>query len=510
MKLDRREFLSAGAMAGLAGLLPVGATHAAGLENWRDTFHAALKEKPWLLAFRNADREVYQSRTGKDIQVTGKVPTDLKGVLWRTGPGGHEVGGLRYHHWFDGDGLAHGFRFDGGDIRHFGRMVDTPKRVAEQKAGRMLWATFGTHLPGSLPMNGPDTVASANINLMSHGGRLFAMWEGGSAQELDPETLRFRGNIAWSPETRGLPFAAHPRLDQDGSLWSFGYAPYANAVVLYHIRPEGTLAKVKLLRLKTVPMVHDFMITEKYVVLVLPPWNYEQPTGKTFLEKFVWQPERGGRVLVLDKQDFSVTADHTLPPFWVFHFGNAWEDGPDHIRFDFSRYDDPKMTQATFKDVMRGEMSPGTGAIHTMARLDIRTGDYQETPLHEGGAAEFARIDPRLSARRHRYSTTLVADSTARAGHPMFTNTVTFDLETGQADGFQHGHTEMAEEALFVPRPGGTGEQDGWILQTVIDFGAARSRLKIFDAGHVKDGPVAIATLPYALPHGLHGTFQAG
>ncbi|MFT8723404.1 MAG: carotenoid oxygenase family protein, partial [Acetobacter malorum] len=35
----------------------------------------------------------------------------------------------------------------------------------------------------------------------------------------------------------------------------------------------------------------------------------------------------------------------------------------------------------------------------------------------------------------------------------------------------------------------------------------AQSRLVIFDAGHVADGPVASVTLPQRVPDGFHGSF---
>jgi carotenoid cleavage dioxygenase-like enzyme len=41
--------------------------------------------------------------------------------------------------------------------------------------------------------------------------RLFALWEGGSAYEINPKTLATIGIQSWSPQTKGLPFGAHYR-----------------------------------------------------------------------------------------------------------------------------------------------------------------------------------------------------------------------------------------------------------------------------------------------------------
>ena len=103
----------------------------------------------------------------------------------------------------------------------------------------------------------------------------------------------------------------------------------------------------------------------------------------------------------------------------------------------------------------------------------------------------------------------LLAYPDAGAEHPLFSTTAMVDQGTGRIDAFVHGPTEIAEEAVLVPADGGdTDSEAGWVLQTVLDYAAARTRLKIFDATDLSAGPVAVATLPYALPAGLHGSFM--
>jgi carotenoid cleavage dioxygenase len=77
--------------------------------------------------------------------------------------------------------------------------------------------------------------------------RLFALWEGGSAYEINPKTLATIGIQSWSPQTKGLPFGAHYRQDQDGSIWNIGYASLNNAIVLWHLDSRGKLKQSKVL-----------------------------------------------------------------------------------------------------------------------------------------------------------------------------------------------------------------------------------------------------------------------
>ena len=54
-----------------------------------------------------------------------------------------------------------------------------------------------------------------------------------------------------------------------------------------------------------------------------------------------------------------------------------------------------------------------------------------------------------------------------------------------------YGERCFVQEPIFAPRPGGTAEDDGWVLQVVNDAGAETSKLHIFEAQDIAKGPVA-------------------
>ena len=507
--MDRRTFMTSLAVAGLGltGISGAALADANAMRHRALNFQVGLRERPWLLGWQTLEAPTVAAASS-EIRVEGQIPTALKGDFCRNGPAGHEVFGHRYRHWFDGDGLVHRFRLEDGTVRHQGRIIDTPKWRAEQAAFQPLYDAFDTDVEGA-SVSSLDSLNPGNISIIHHGDRLLALWEGGSAIELDPDTLAFRDFVTLAPEARGMPFAAHPRLDRDGTLWSFGTAGYAGKIVLYRVNPDGSLHGIHLLDVTPTPMVHDFLITERHVVFILTPWRYDHSAGKTFLEKHVWRPETGGQALIIDKDDPSQRRIVELPAFWVYHFGNAWEDEAGVIRFDYCRYADPSMTTEAFRQVMNGEAPTGTGASYRSARIDPAKGSFSESTLIEGPATEFPRVHPGRIGRRTDRTVMLLADPDAGVDHPLFATTAMVDRETGRIDAFVHGPTEIAEEAVLVPADGGdTDSGAGWVLQTVLDYAAARTRLKIFDATDLSAGPVAVATLPYALPAGLHGSFM--
>ncbi|MCC8665070.1 carotenoid oxygenase family protein, partial [Xanthomonas hortorum] len=107
-------------------------------------FHEQLQRAPWLLGWRS----VTQASLGPTrVALQGTLPEGLAGSLYRNGPAWTERAGFRYDHWFDGDGMVHRWRLDGGQVQHHARMVATHKFTQEQQAGRFLYRASGPAVP---------------------------------------------------------------------------------------------------------------------------------------------------------------------------------------------------------------------------------------------------------------------------------------------------------------------------------------------------------------------------
>ncbi|NKC11823.1 MAG: carotenoid oxygenase [Gammaproteobacteria bacterium] len=501
--MNRRDFLnSARAAAALGALTLVRAGTAAPLDSWHTAFHEALPGKPWLTGYRTMAREQLQAKATWH----GKAP-GLRGTLYRNGPAGHEVGGFRYRHWFDGDGMVQRFAVSEDGVAHLGRFVRTHKRVAESGAGRALYPTFGSRVPNANPVTKADVVNTANISTLIHNGELYALWEAGSPHRLDPATLETLSVHSYSPQTQGLPFSAHPRVEADGTLWNFGYVSAAKRLVLWHIDAAGTLVKAAALPIDPITMIHDFVVTRRHLVFLIPPLHFEPgASSATFLQAHRWHPEHPTRVLVVDKNDFSRTTWLELPAQWVFHFGNAWEDKDGFIRFDGARAPDPSIMFGRFRDIMRGQDN-GAGAPARSFNyvLHPATGYATEEPLmaaHEAG--EFPTIDPRVSGRQYRHVALLTTQPGQETEHGHFDTVMLLDVTSGHSVRYTYPAHEIAEEHLIVPGDGGRF----WLVGTTLAYREEKTRLNVFDGKRLADGPVAIATLPYPLPLGLHGKWQ--
>jgi all-trans-8'-apo-beta-carotenal 15,15'-oxygenase len=68
---------------------------------------------------------------------------------------------------------------------------------------------------------------------------------------------------------------------------------------------------------------------------------------------------------------------------------------------------------------------------------------------------------------------------------------------------------QHVSEPVFAPRPGGSGETDGWVLVLVYDEAARSSHVAVLDAERLDAGPVGRAHFDHPIPVTLHGAWAA-
>ncbi len=485
----------------LAAGLPV-LTAAGTVAGTREDFAGALARGPRLIGFATARAETLATPL---TTLGGRLPHGLDGVLWRNGPAEHERFGHRYRHWFDGDGMVQAFAFAHGRATHRGRVLDTPKRRQETRAGKRVMPAFGT--PGTRPLLSPDDMNAANTSMLAHSGRLMALWEGGSALEVDPETLAAGKFVVWHPDVAGLPFSAHPKVERDGTLWNIGFVARPRpSLLFYRIDRRGRLVGANLVHAGPLGLVHDFVVTKGHLVLLLPPFVMEPERAAAhdaaFLDAHVWRPGLGTRVLTVDKNTLKPVRRHELPPGFHFHRGNGWEEPDGTIRLDLCQSPDPRFVTEDLRDVMGGAMRFGS-AHPRYRRAVLRPDGTAAIEDAAAGVAEFPRIDPRYTGRRHRAVFALTGEDDGD-GWPL-RRVARLDPERGETDGWAYPRHRIPEEHVFVPR--GEAEGDGWLIGPFLDVRRRATGLNVFDAARVSAGPVWQDILPYPLPLGLHGMF---
>ncbi|MEV6769280.1 carotenoid oxygenase family protein [Nocardia sp. NPDC051030] len=443
------------------------------------------------------------------LRVTGAIPQELRGTLYRNGPGRWEAGGFHAGHPFDGDGLVSKFVIDAGEVRFRSRYVRTPKYLAEEAGRGARVRGLYTQASGSAANIGRIPADSANTHAVVHAERLLALSDVGRPWEVDLDDLSTLGPCDFDG---GLPrltrFSPHPKIDPvTGELFNFGLDLAVGHKVpaglrCYRVDPHGRLHNAGLVRLDQVIVQHDFAITSRYLVFALAPITVDPARAAlamlgrgTYGDAADYRPQQGMRI-VLVPRDGGQHRVIECDPFVYVHIDNAYDDGDDVI-LDLVRYDSFDFLTTTLKDFRNRLPEMGKPA-----RMRItKSGRVERADIGELDALEFPMHDERRTGRAHRYSY-------FASYHPDRDGAIVkYDHRTGT----EHRHTftggEFAGEPVFVPRSTKAEEDNGWILTVTYLAAEHRTALIILDARDIEKPPVAVAHLDTHFFPGFHGSF---
>ncbi|HEV2362827.1 MAG TPA: carotenoid oxygenase family protein [Caulobacteraceae bacterium] len=436
-----------------------------------------------------------------DLEVTGALPSELRGAFYRNGPNPQFDPGPD-HHWFFGDGMVHAFFVEDGKVRYRNRYVRTPKWLLENEAGRRLFGVFGNPMTTDPAAIGKDG-GVANTNIVWHGGRLLALEEGHPPTELDPATLETMGYRA---EYRGK-VTAHPKMDpKTGEMVWFAYsagpAPL-NPTLAYGVTDkDGNLLRRDDFEAPYTSMVHDFLVTDHYALFPVLPLTGSLERAMRGGPAFAWEPQKGAFVGVM-RRDAGVDTVRWFEtdPAYVFHPMNAFEaDGKicaDVMEYPFAPlFPNP-------------DGSPGGNVWARLVRwtFDLASNSNRiRRQVVDDMAGEFPRFDERHAGLGYRHG--WFAANTRESGPVAFNAIAHVDLKTGARKVFQLPAGDVAGEPIFVPRTESADEGDGYLLALVYRGDEDRSDFLVFDALGIEAGPIATAKLPRRVPFGFHGNWR--
>jgi all-trans-8'-apo-beta-carotenal 15,15'-oxygenase len=439
-------------------------------------------------------------------QIDGRLPAELRGTLYRNGPGINEVGGRPFAHLFDGHGMISQFALDGSSVRYRNRFVRTRKYLAERDAGRPAARGFGEEGAGLLRnlFSLPRDANAANTSVTLHGENLLALWEGGRPWALDPDTLATRGEYDFEGELKALhAFSAHPKYDpRTGEMFNFGaeYFPRPR-LRCYRVEPAGRLHKLGTVPMPVPVMNHDFALTERHMVFVLDPILIRVGTiirGGSIDRALHWDASKPTCVVLVPRDGGKPRTIET-EPFFHFHVNNAFEDRGDTV-VDLVRYDDYSIGENSLREFRSG------GFDEPAALWRLRVKPSGEVERHElcSWQCEFPQHDWRRTTLGYRYA--YLAGRPEPGGGPV-SSVIKVDHETGRSLAHVFGEADVAGEPIFVPHSADAGEDEGWLLSVVYSAAEHRSRLVVLDARDPEAEPVAVAHLRHHVPLGFHGTF---
>lgn len=440
--------------------------------------------RPWWLQDNFAP--VVAEVTNTKLEVTGAIPKSLSGLYVRNGS--NPASGDSTH-WFFGDGMAHGTRIEGGKaVEYRNRYVQTELYKKRQGFG-------GSGAPGG-------QTSQSNVSFINHAGKLLSSGEVGFPYEVSPTDLSTIGSYDFAGKLT-TAFTAHPKIDSTtGNMHFFGYG-FTDPYLTYHVADsKGTLISSETVKVAGPTMIHDFAITEQDVIFWELPvvfdlqsaikWIRDPKSGE---QPFQWQPTYGARIGVMPLGGpTSKITWHEIDPCYVFHGVNAYREGTSVI-IDVCRL------SSMF---VRGEKFGGEGSLRRWT-VNTASGKVADDIIETHESGDLPTRHPKLVGRKHRYGY-LVQTRDSEYSLDMG-GVIKQDYQTGTREVWDPGVNVHSGEWLFVPEPGATQEDAGYLMAYLYDAGTDRSDLAIIDATEIKKGPIARIHLPQRVPYGFHAAW---
>ncbi|ORW29125.1 carotenoid oxygenase [Mycobacterium paraense] len=464
--------------------------------------------------------------TATDLEVTGHIPEHLDGRYLRNGPNPAEEVDPATYHWFSGDGMVHGVALRDGKANWYRNRWVRSLSVCN---------TLGEPAPARLDPRAGMLSLGANTNVLTHAGRTLALVEGGVANyeltdELDTVgTCDFDGTLAGG-------YTAHPHRDpRTGELHAVSYSFARGRTVQYSvIDTAGRARRTVDIAVSGSPMMHDFSLTDKYVVIYdlpvtfdavqalpanMPRWlsaparlAMQSLVGRVRVPgpiharmnrdprhsdrmPYAWNPNYPARIGVLPREGANSDVRwFDIEPCYVYHPLNAYSEmrgGAEVLVLDVVRY-------ARMFD--RDRRGPGE-APPTLDRwtVNLATGAVT-TECRDDRPQEFPRINEALLGGRHRFGYTIgAAFQGAEAG--LYKH----DYATGSREVAALDPALSLGEMSFVPNPAPRAEDDGILMGFAYHRDRDEGQLVLLDAQTLES--VATVHLPQRVPMGFHGNW---
>lgn len=446
---------------------------------------------------------VHEETTEERLPVIGALPRELAGAFVRNSPNPRFPPEGRYH-WFDGDGMLHGLRLRDGEATYRNRWIRTRGFALEEQAGHALFTGLMMPVKRDNP-HGPAKNTS-NTDLVVHGGKLLSLWWlGGEPYAIDPRDLSTVGPHSFGGTLR-CGFAAHPKVcPVTGEMIFIDYSPmkppYLTAGL---VSPQGEVVRVVPIDLPGPRLLHDIAITEHYTILLDFPMTWDREALKAGKRRVIFDRSLPSRFGVMPRHGGSADVRwFEAPPCYVYHTINAYEEGS-KIVLTGCRIEDPlpgpsRARRETTPTIDILELTPFMHRWH----IDLAAGTVREEALDDV-PSEFPRMNSaRLGQKtRYSYNCRLAPQPTL-----LFDGVIKYDAETGRSETYAYEKGRYGGEVVFAPRPGGTDEDDGYLVTFTQDEGDGRSEFVVFDARAVPAGPIARVPIPKRVPIGFHGTW---
>ncbi|MEL1249667.1 carotenoid oxygenase family protein [Aurantiacibacter gilvus] len=437
-----------------------------------------------------------------DCEVEGDWPADLDGAFYRVGPDPQYpkppewVGDIP----FDGEGHVSMFRIKDGHVDYRTRYARNQRFKAQREARRSLFGMY-RNPPTDDPSVEGLSRGTANTQLFVHHGKLLVYKEDSPPVAMDPLTLETTDDYyTFGGALESETHTAHPKIDPlTGEYIGFGYEAtgfLSKDVNVFTADRDGNITWSVTVEAPYAGMMHDFCVTQDYVVLYLTNMAADAETIAANGPHFRYDPELPCYLGVLRRGgDGSDIRWLTGPNLFCTHVMGGWNEG-NRIVVDMDGGEGNQFPFFPSKVPFDPQGSIGRIRRYT-ADLSDGSGTYQAETIFPEITGVLARQDDRYHTLPYRYGFLLATGPNG--------GWAVIDHETGTSRVLSVPGYSLSE-MCFVPRSPDAPEGDGYLIGIGSSMEESeRSDLILFDLQSGSNEPRARVRMPFKCVGQVHG-----
>lgn len=439
-----------------------------------------------------------------DLNVQGKIPHWINGILIRNGPGILRGKNGPVKHWFDGLAKLHAFSINQGSVKYTCKFIqsDAYKEYEKTKdfdfngfaerAKKEQFSTFDFFL-GTKNI----IINNANVNVAQINKKFVALTEVPLPVEFDKD-LNTLGYLDYSdnlPKNYILE-SAHVLPDPDTqATWNYliDIGIFGSTYQIYNIPNNSSERKpIGKIPVSSISYMHSFSLAGRYFVLVDYPFRSKKPTdlAYSFIKSFSWDEKEPTIIHLIDKITGEYQSFQTRSLFSLHHVNGFEKDGK--ITVDLIAYPSADVLEQVNNYPFEKNVNNRLVRIQmglSSKKIDVATLSNEHY--------EFPRINNSLIGKPYQYFYAVHFKETGNGliKYDHYTQSHLYWFETNC----------YANEPVFIAHPNSKSEDDGVIVSVVNNLETKKSFLLILKGKDFKE--IARVETPHLIPFGFHGQF---
>ena len=282
---------------------------------------------PFGQRFSIKDKEVKKKIDYQLPKEKQEIINKITGLYAIIGPDIHIKNVSTLFDLFIGDGIIQSVFFDNGKLTYVKHYVRTEKLLYEERNGKLpknviLQVLFMLLYKMKIL---PNTLGLANTSIMNVKQRFYALYERDTPYLLDIDFIRKEITTIKKIDVMGMKyFSAHSKYDKTVS--SIEYNMMQNNINYHELSEDLKPIKHKTIRMKYLPLVHDFINTNNKMIITDSPIVMDFPALFTKSLPILLDKKKPTIIKVLNKHTMKIE-EYSIPTgFYIFHYADYKED----------------------------------------------------------------------------------------------------------------------------------------------------------------------------------------